>query len=92
MAATMTTAEPSRSPITSRYAPRTLMLVRCAELSSHMATALATSPTMATTSMSPPAISPGPGSSSRRTASMAIHTDSTSRITPFSSAPNTSAR
>ncbi len=61
IAATMTTAEPSRSPITSRYAPRTLMLVRCAELSSHIATAFATSPTMATTSISPPATSTSAG-------------------------------
>ncbi len=38
IAATMTTAEPMRSPSTSRYAPRTLMLRRCAALSSHIAT------------------------------------------------------
>ena len=68
------------------------MLVRCAALSSHIATAFAMSPTIATTSISPPATSTSLGFSSRWMPSIATQTDRAMRITPFTSAPNTSAR
>ena len=92
IAATMTAADPIRSPITSRYAPRTLMLVRCARLSNHIEMALATRPTTATTSMSPPATSTSPGFTSRPMPSTATQVARAIRITALISAPNTSAR
>ena len=65
IAATITAAEPMRSPSTSRYAPRTLMLRFCARPSNHIDTAFARRPTTATTSMSPPCTSASAGVSSR---------------------------
>ncbi len=92
IAAMMTAAEPMRSPRTSRYAPRTLMLRFCARPSSHIDTAFATRPTMATTSIRPPCTSASAGVSSRCTASNATHRLSTMSTMPFTSAPRTSAR
>ena len=91
-AAMMTAADPSRSPITSRYAPRTLMLFRCAELNSQSATAFATSPTIAMTSITPPSTSASPGAIRRPTLSTAIQTDSAISTAALIRAPNTSAR
>ncbi len=95
MAAMITSAEPIRSPSTSRYAPRRLIESFAPPRSTSMAARLARSPSTATTSIGTPCTScasPSAPETSRPIADTATDTATTMRITPFTRAPSTSAR
>ena len=89
-AATITAADPARSPMTSRYAARRLRLRDCASLSSHSERELITMPAAATASITSE-VTCG-GAQIRTQASMRMKTATPNHATALTAAARISRR